>query len=251
MTAGEKNGSDRLPNLLLIALHLGPGIVTAAVFFLLSGMLVHRGFNSYLVLMLTVAICLAPLELGLALLWSVKSTGAASLRHAVSYLRKGTAIDYTVLPLVLFFCCSVLAIPAAPSTLFLQHHLPDWFPVWATTEGMVKGLAGAHGAQRSITFVLAVLVSGLVAPIVEEMYYRGFLLSRTERWGAVAPLANSLMFGIYHIWTPWNVAAIFLKFLPLAYVASFKKDVRIGIVVHCLFNLFNVFWLFSGLPVTA
>ena len=43
---------------------------------------------------------------------------------------------------------------------------------------------------------------------------------------------------------------IFLMFLPIAYMAWVKKNVRIGIVFHCLKNLIDVIWLFNTLRST-
>jgi membrane protease YdiL (CAAX protease family) len=102
--------------------------------------------------------------------------------------------------------------------------------------------------QRNITLVLAVLLSGFVAPIVEELYFRGFLLPRMEHWGWAAPAVNSLLFAVYHFYFPGNVLGIFVAFLPIAYVVRIKKNWRIGVVVHSMSNLWGVFSVFALLP---
>jgi membrane protease YdiL (CAAX protease family) len=50
--------------------------------------------------------------------------------------------------------------------------------------------------------VLQVVSSGLVAPVVEELYFRGYLLPRIDRLGIWAPLIGALLFASQHVWTP-------------------------------------------------
>jgi membrane protease YdiL (CAAX protease family) len=87
------------------------------------------------------------------------------------------------------------------------------------------------------------MLSGLLAPVVEEMYFRGFLLPRMEHWGPTAPVLNSLLFAVYHFYFPGNVPGIFVAFLPLAYVVMVRKNWRIGVVFHSLVNLWGVYRL--------
>jgi membrane protease YdiL (CAAX protease family) len=124
-------------------------------------------------------------------------------------------------------------------------------PAWTTQEALINGLVSIPPAQRLITLVLAVLFSGLVAPVVEEMYFRGFLLPRMEHWGWAAPVVNSLLFAVYHFYFPGNVPGIFVAFLPIAYVVRIKKNWGIGAIVHSMFNLWGVFSLFTFLPKAA
>ena len=247
MTTKGKGGHDRIGTLPLIALHLGPGIVFAVVFFLISGILTKQGFCSYLVLMIAIPVFLAPLEIGMIFLWSRRNAGTRSFRQAVGYLQKGNVFDDAVLPLILIPVGSALAFLAGPATHFLEQHLSGLFPMGAGMDAMIRDLASVSKTQQTIALILGLVCSGLVAPIVEELYFRGFLLSRSEGWGVMAPVFNSLLFGIYHMYAPWNTAAIFLMFLPIAYIAWARKDVRIGIVFHCLKNMINVIWLFNNL----
>ena len=93
--------------------------------------------------------------------------------------------------------------------------------------------------------LLAVLLSGFIAPVVEELYFRGFLLPRMEHLGWMAPVVNSLLFAVYHFYFPENVPGIFLAFLLISYVVWLKKDWRIGAIVHSLSNLMGVLSVFT------
>ena len=148
-----------------------------------------------------------------------------------------------LLPLLLFLCWGVLSIALSPIALYLETHLPAWLPVWATQGALINGLTSCPPIQRNITLVLAILFSGFVAPVVEELYFRGFLLPRMEHWGWAAPIVNALLFAVYHFYFPGNVPAIFVVFVPISYVVMVKKNWRIGVVVHSMSNLCGVLFL--------
>lgn len=241
MKASEGSDQIRISGPLLVALHLVPGLVFAGFFFLLSWMFIRYGLTAYLALLVTIPVCLVPIEIGTILLWSTRSIGEASLSTATAYGRRGTVVDYVVLPILLFVCWGLLSVAVAPVSLYLETHLSGWLPVWATQEALMNGLAGSSSTQRSITLAVAALLSGFVAPVVEELYFRGFLLPRMARWGWMAPVANSLLFAVYHFYFPGNVPGIFVAFVPVSYVVMVRKNWRIGLVVHSLFNLWGVF----------
>jgi membrane protease YdiL (CAAX protease family) len=227
----------------LIVLHLLPGLIFAGFFFVLSHVFIQHGYTGYLALLISVPVCLVPIELGVMLFCSSRFTGKSAVMEAVVYRRQGTAAEYIVLPLLLFIFWGVLAISMSPIYQYVETHLVIFLPSWTTQEALIRGLIGVSQSQRSITLGLAVILSGFVAPIVEELYFRGFLLPRMEHWGWVAPVVNSLLFGIYHFYFPGNVPGIFVTWLPISYVVMRTKNWRIGAVVHSLINLWGVFSL--------
>jgi CAAX protease family protein len=80
----------------------------------------------------------------------------------------------------------------------------------------------------------------LVGPIVEELYFRGFLLPRMERFGRWAPLLNVSLFSIYHFWSPWQVVARVLAIAPTVYAVHRTRNVYVGMAVHCTLNTLGV-----------
>jgi len=243
MKAFEGTGQNKISGPVLIALHLVPGLIFAGFFFALSRMFIRCGLTGYLALLITIPLCLVPMEIGVMLLWSARFAGRRPLLETIGYRRRGTVVEYIVLPLLLFICWSVLSIAVNPISLYLETHLSVWLPPWATQESLINGLVSSPPTQRSITLGLAVLLSGFVAPVVEELYFRGFLLPRMEHWGWAAPVVNSLLFAAYHFYFPGNVPGIFVAFVPISYVVMVKKNWRIGVVVHSLSNLWGVFFL--------
>jgi uncharacterized protein len=88
-----------------------------------------------------------------------------------------------------------------------------------------------------ITFVAGLVINGLVAPTIEELYFRGHLLPRISRFGWWAPLINVILFSFYHFWMPWGFFSRLLLMLPLAYIAQWKKNVLLTIIAHCAINI--------------
>jgi membrane protease YdiL (CAAX protease family) len=245
ITTYGSNGQTKISGPLLIALHLLPGLIFAGFFFVLSRVFIQRGLTGYLALLITILFCLAPVELGVMIFWSARFTGRRSLMEAVVYNQPGNIIDCIVLPFFLFFFWSVLSVVLYPISQYLEAHLTVWLPAWTTQEALANGLLLISPSQRSITIFLAILLSCFVAPVVEELYFRGFLLPRMEHLGRTAPVVNSFLFAIYHFYSPGNVPGIFATFLPISYVVMVEKNWRIGTVVHSFFNLWGVFWMFS------
>jgi membrane protease YdiL (CAAX protease family) len=243
METFEGSEQIKISGSLLVALHLVPGLTFAGFFFILSRMFIRCGLTGYLALLVTIPVCLVPIEIGVMLFWSARLAGRGSLLEAIRYRQRGTVVDYIVLPLLLFICWGVLSIVLSPISLYFENHLSGWLPVWTTQESLINGLISSSPTQRSITLGLAVLLSGFVAPVVEEMYFRGFLLPRMAHWGWAAPVVSSLLFAAYHFYFPGNVPGIFVAFIPLSYVVMVKKNWRIGVIVHSLFNLWGVYSL--------
>lgn len=79
-------------------------------------------------------------------------------------------------------------------------------------------------------------VLNIVVPIIEELYFRSFLLPRlptSPRW---APLWSAILFSLYHFWLPWDVLGRIIALLPIVYAVQWKRNVYVSILVHCLLN---------------
>lgn len=57
-----------------------------------------------------------------------------------------------------------------------------------------------------------------------------------SRLGGWEPLVHSILFSVYHFITPWQNPARILAFTPLYYLAWWKRNIYIAILVHCAGN---------------
>ena len=95
--------------------------------------------------------------------------------------------------------------------------------------------------------MIALAFNGVAGPITEELYFRGHLLPRLERYGRWAPVINTVLFAIYHFFSPWRYPAIILGFLPITWMAWRKRSVSVSIAAHMTINMVTVLLLAAGL----
>lgn len=101
------------------------------------------------------------------------------------------------------------------------------------------------GGPVGIGFTLLLLV--VVAPFVEEVIYRGVLLSAlSDRWGAVAGLAvSTLVFSAVHVSLGGLVPLLVAGALfGLLFIKS--RSLRVAIVAHSAYNALGVLALFAS-----
>lgn len=84
-------------------------------------------------------------------------------------------------------------------------------------------------------FGLLVLVS-LLAPIVEELFFRGLLLPRMRKaFGRFDWVVNGTMFGLYHLHQPWGMPASVLDgVLAQALPTKRYRSTWMGLITHTL-----------------
>jgi len=106
------------------------------------------------------------------------------------------------------------------------------------------GLTATFGGGTA-GLVLSVMLVVLVAPLVEEMLFRGVLLSAIgSRLGAgVALVGQAVLFAAYHFST-WMFVPMLLLGLACGYLAQHRGSLWPAIVLHALFNAVPVALVF-------
>lgn len=93
---------------------------------------------------------------------------------------------------------------------------------------------------RLFTCGLYLAANAFVYPIIEELYFRGYLTRKLKEYGAWAPLLVTLAFSLYHWWIPFNNLFRIFIFAIASFVVYKKKNICISMVFHCMCNLFSV-----------
>jgi len=92
------------------------------------------------------------------------------------------------------------------------------------------------------TFALNVILTGIVTPIAEELYYRGYLLPRMPTvFGAAGPVVHSFLFALHHFHSPWMIVSRTFGLLPTIYVTRYIGSVVPGIIAHAFVNSYSLF----------
>jgi hypothetical protein len=100
-----------------------------------------------------------------------------------------------------------------------------------------------HKPQWALAFIAVVIV----APIAEELFFRGFLYQALRRWRGVPQgiLLSALFFGLAHV-SPIIIPAIFALGVILAYVFERRRSLSATIAAHMTYNLIGFILIVAG-----
>jgi membrane protease YdiL (CAAX protease family) len=146
--------------------------------------------------------------------------------------RTGGRVWWVVLPLMLLMTAEEMLTLPVPG----MRDIGEFFQSSAA-EQFFHGAWGWYG----LLAVMAVFNTFLG----EELLFRGYLLPRMNgAFGRWDWLANGVLFGFYHLHTPWVIPASVCDAFVLAYPTKRYRSAWIGIAVH---SAQSVFILIAGL----
>jgi len=220
----------------LLVLHLLPGALATLAYLALVPLASRVHFPTMSALLLSAAIALVPLEMGHLLLQGKRLNGRWSLAGIVLYQRKGAGWRYFLMALGLFVLSVAGYTLSEPLDYVWKHMAFSWLPGWYVFSDLEQ-YAQFSRTVLIVTFSARLLLDGFLFPVVEELYFRGYLLPRMSRFGGAAPFINCALFSIYHFWQPYTLPTIFFVSLPMVFAVWKTKNVRVGIYTHILLNV--------------
>ena len=232
--AGDRGSEEDLSFSLVVTLHLLPGILLMGAVLLLAPPLIERGVPYELVHIVSGLMTMVPFMLGAMLLYGRARYGRASLREVVRFRRPMPLWQYAALYVPMLAVAFAILFATAPLSSFLAERVFFWLPPYL----LPSWEPPVEPAQGLVLFVLLakLIFDGLAFPIIEEVYFRGFLLPRMTYLGLFAPAASAMLFAVWHFWQPYNWPLIFLLVLVNAYVVWWKRNIYIGMLLHCSAN---------------
>ena len=157
--------------------------------------------------------------------WSLE--GIVVYRRPISWLRYLVWVPAILVPTAIIFAA------LEPVSRWLET-------AFVGVSIFAKYQVAGNSEVAGIVPVANIALTGILVPITEELYFRGYLLPRMpSRFGRLKPFAHSLLFSIYHFDTPWMIPIRTLGILPLIYTTIHTQSVRPAMVSHCLVNLAN------------
>jgi membrane protease YdiL (CAAX protease family) len=216
-----------------IFLHLFPGILITIFYIFTAPLFIDWGFPPLFALCLAIPIILVPVELGYLLYKGKKQNNRLSLKGVVlfrEYVSLRDCLTYGLLTLV--WSVLTFIILQKPVGSFITQKFFYWAPSWFTNGNSFEGSKQVLMA----TWIMIMVFGNIIGPAIEELYFRGYLLPRISRFGLWAVLLNSILFAVYHFFSPWEVITRIVAILPVSYTAYKKKNIYIGMVVHWILN---------------
>ncbi len=220
-----------------IVLHLLPGVLIL-LFYIITAPLAERlGFPSAIALFVAIGVVLIPFELGYLLYQGRKRNGTLSLKGIVLFREPMPWWQYIVLGLpLLFWMGFIFMIVASPVDEVIIDSLFSWVPDWFFLFGSMDQLAQYPRSALLVMAILNLILNGIAGPVVEELYFRGYLLPRLSHLRGWAPLINILLFSLYHFFTPWQNLIRIIALVPMVYAVWWKRNIYLGMIVHCAGN---------------
>lgn len=228
-------------------LHVSPGILVTVIFLLLKPLLDSRGYPPLLAFLLAVLLIDIPFMLGVMLKEGKKLTGRYSLDGVVLYREKVSWKTFILVFVGAFVVVYILVMLMSPISTFLAESLFSQLPNWIFLDEQTQYETYAKNILV-VVFTLQLVLTGIILPWVEELYFRGYLMPRISRYGKWAPLLGGFLFGLYHVWQLYGFLTVFLLGTALGYVVWWKKDIRLSIGLHVVANtLGRVMFLMAAL----
>jgi uncharacterized protein len=240
-TAGTRAASpEQHPLWLSVVLHLAPGVVLTAFIITTNAAF---GLEPLMGILVGILVVLAPLELGYLVLHARRTTGSWSPLAATDYRAH---VPWKRLALTASALAAWMIALVAVSMVLIDEWLAGsvfaWLPEAIGSMASVESSGDPMSTGALVGFLALFLVTnGLVGPVSEELYFRGHLLPRIDRYGRGAPVLNTALFTLYHLHTPWRWPVIFLGYLPICFASWRRRSLWIGLAAHLMVN--NVFVL--------
>src|SRR5262245_1445396 len=231
--------------------HLLPGALISAFYFLAGPLVLRAGYPSILALLLAIILILIPFELGYLLYQGKRTSGRFSLHSVVLYREPLPVWNYLLFVPVLLAWMLAVFVLLAPFDSYLAQTLFWWLPDWSLPATSLATISQYRQGVVVVT-LLAALALSIAAPLVEELYFRGYLLPRIPASRGWAPLINVLLFSLYHFFAPWQNISRIIAILPFVYVVSWKRNIYIGMITHTAFNtVLNIVGMLATLALVA
>ena len=223
-----------------ILLHLIPGIFNLLAIFLLLPLTPLFGYaenGRLLAGELMIIVSIVPIQIGFLLFAAKKTTRTYNIFKLMPFKEKSKFVEYLLfVAIMLGWALSISAIlPPVENGLrdSLFAFVPDHLAMrnmdfYATPKGLLIFAAS-----------FAILTNGIIAPITEELYFRGYLLPRIDASPMLSVIINAVLFSLYHFFSPWYFLSRILMMIPLYYWVMKRKNIRFSIIAHMIANVFT------------
>ncbi len=225
-----------------ILLHLLPGVFILVLFVAAVRPVMQAGYPPLLAMALA---GMGGLAFQLAhLLWQGRQRNRHWSLQGIVLFRESLSIRQYLVLVPLFTIAAFLVYGiAAPLGVYLLGLMP-WLPEWFEMRDVTM-LAQYPRSSLVVTFWLALALNGIAAPIIEELYFRGYLMPRLARFGHWTPLIALALFTLYHFWQPYFWVTQFLGMLPVVLAVWWKRSIKLGMLAHAAMNILGLVLTFG------
>lgn len=133
-------------------------------------------------------------------------------------------------------------VPVIPT--FIQWtglSIPDYMPFWLDPsvnpmETDLNVLSPGYPIQGNYVIVIVMAVTLLLNILVEEIYFRAWLLPKMQSLGKWGWVLNALLFALYHTFQLWLFPILAVVSLSITFTVHFTKSVLPAFTLHFIAN---------------
>ncbi len=224
----------RHPWWLSVVLHALPGLAFVAGHRLLAPLLLQTGYGVPFTALVVVPALVAAVQL--AVLWYAAPVqdGRRSLRSLISLQAPLAKKVYGLwVPLLVLYGLGLR---------WFVHYDP-WLNSFSSTPAAMS-LGTLEPGMMLAVFSFGLTFFGVLAPVVEELYYRGFLLPRMPGQGLWIPLLHAAVYALVFSEMPWAVMR-FAAILPLVLVVWRQRSVYPAMMAQVVLRVTILMYLLS------
>lgn len=213
--------------------HFYVGVFFTLFYIWVSPKIIAAGYPGLFVLLLGEVVILAPI-VTFHLFWSSKKQyGKFNYSKIILLQEKLPIKTFLLWTIGGILACLLVYLPMYPVGNFFRESIFVWLPEWYFN----PSFGAVDTRMVANAFLLAIFIDGIVGPVAEELFFRGYLLPRMSYLKKWAPIINGALFGLYHFWQPHNLLALMAVGIILSYVVWKKRNVYLGIAIHCSINI--------------
>ncbi len=217
-----------------LVVNFAPGIFTVAATLSIAPMLKMLGWPP--IVGYTIAIALVTVfEVAYLRRYARRTTGSSKLSGALSLRRRMPKKRVAIYSLGFVAMTAALAAVLAP----LMNAVADattWLPD-NLSPGLESGDVATYGHLAIILALLANwTIDAVVNPIVEELYWKGHLMTRLPVSGILQPILLGLLFATEHFWQPADFLLVVVAQVAISIHAWKSRSVDVAITTHLLVN---------------
>ncbi|MFX0106587.1 MAG: lysostaphin resistance A-like protein [Candidatus Hodarchaeota archaeon] len=221
-----------------IFLHVITGILITLFLLFITPFLLAIGLTPEFGMLFGFIFIGEPIQLGYMLYLGRKKNNKFSLKGVIlnqAPLLKGNYFLPILLVIAVIFIISTIT---EPINVLLSNTTFSWLPYWLLNSDPLFYTNSILIIQ--VIFVFQLIVDGVINPIIEELYWRGFLLPRLSRYGIYSVIINGFLIAIQHFWQIFNFALLIPVSLILSYIVYRYKSVYLSMITHCLINTIGI-----------
>lgn len=218
-----------------ILLHLYPGAIIVLVYIVLVLIVEQHGMPNDFAMYITDFIGLVPVELGILLYVTKRKTKTYNIKSQIPLLEHAKVKEYLIFIPIMAIWALLISALLNPIESMIKESFFSFIPV--------KYIMGSYNIslftkdKLLITGIIGLIANGIVAPLFEELYFRGYLLPRINLSPFKSVLLNAVLFSVYHFYSPWYFFSRVLMMIPLYYWVIRKKNIRFSILAHMISNM--------------